>query len=69
MKTYFYQENKGEYPSELPHMVMSNYTNKCVASHNIKETTMQHIDKNNRLYPYGFRTIKEIRKIIVNKLG
>lgn len=67
MRTYYYQENKGQFPNELPHMVMSNHTDKCVASHNVKETTLQHIDKNNKSFPYGFRTTKEIREIILKK--
>ena len=67
MKTYYYKENNGEYPNELKHLVMSNHTNKPVASHLNKETTMEHINKNNKRYPYGFRTTKEKREIIMRR--
>lgn len=67
MKTYFYKLNNGEYPNELTHLVMSNHTNKPVASHLNEETTKKHIEKNNKSFPYGFRTTSEIRKIIMKQ--
>ena len=67
MKTYYYKKNNGEYLYELEHLVMSNHTNKPVASHSGEEIAIEHINKNNKRFPYGFRTTEEKREIIMKK--
>jgi hypothetical protein len=67
MKTYYYKQNNREYSNELEHLVMNNHTNKPVASHLEKETAMNHISKNNKRFPYGFRTTEEKREIIMKR--
>lgn len=65
-KTYYYQENKGEFPNELPHLVMTTKSKEPVTSHLNKENTMLHIDNNNKRFPKGF-TEKE--KENINSFG
>lgn len=49
---YYLEENTGQYENHLQWMVMSN-RNGVITSHRIEETSIQHIDKNNKFWPNG----------------
>ena len=49
---YYYEENTGQYKNHLKWMVMSK-KNGVITSHLDKDTTIQHVAKNNKSYPNG----------------
>ena len=61
---YTVEENNGRFKYELRWLVMKN--DQPVASHNVKETSAIHAEKNNRVFPGNEQLKNKLKKTLTN---